>query len=354
MLKNVKLKIILIVGLAVTFFLAFFAPFATGDSAPRASNGGPSDKPPAPATLPGNGLLQHDFFYAGEGKAQNMYIVRKGEIVWRYEDAKSKGEISDAVLLSNDTILFAHQRGVTLISLEKKVLWKYDAPAGTEIHTAQPIGKDHILFIQNGDPAKLLVINIVTGKTEREFVLSVANPKSSHGQFRHARLTDAGTLLVAHMDLEKVCEYDDMGKEIWSIAAPGVWSAIRLKNGNTLICAGKGKGDGPGRAVREVTAKGETVWQLTPADLPDYKVAEWQLAVRLPNGNTLINNWVNNKSHTIAPETAPVQAWEVTREKTVVWSLRQWDGPQALGPATTIQLLDVASTPEDVRFGDIR
>jgi hypothetical protein len=38
--------------------------------------------PAAPPILPGSGLAQHDFFYAGESKAQRMYIVRGGQIVW--------------------------------------------------------------------------------------------------------------------------------------------------------------------------------------------------------------------------------------------------------------------------------
>ena len=135
----------------------------------------------APAVLPGNGLAQHDFFYAGEQKQQQMFIVRKGKVAWSYLVADSKGEISDAVRLSNGNILFAHQFGVTLITPEKKVLWNYDAPAGTETHTAQPIGTKHVVFIQNGDPAILRVVNIATNQIVREFPLSTGNPKSVHG-----------------------------------------------------------------------------------------------------------------------------------------------------------------------------
>ncbi len=166
------------------------------------------------------------------------------------------------------------------------MLWNYDAPAGTEIHTAQPIGKDRVLYVQNGDPAKVVVVNIATGKTEREFVVPVKNPKSVHGHFRHARLTEAGTLLVAHMDLGKIVEYDSTGKEVWS-HTPGIatWSAERLKNGNTLIAGAK--------MVREVNPAGATVWEFSPADVPDYLFNSMQIAKRLPNGNTLINTWFN-------------------------------------------------------------
>jgi hypothetical protein len=37
---------------------------------------------PAPNALPGKGLAEHDFFYAGEAKEENMYIIKGGRIVW--------------------------------------------------------------------------------------------------------------------------------------------------------------------------------------------------------------------------------------------------------------------------------
>ena len=305
------------------------------------------EKPNFPAALPGAGLAQHDFFYAGEAKSQDMYIVRNGKVAWEFHDHTTKGEISDAVLLSNGNVLFAHQFGVTLIDAEKKVLWHYDAPPGAEVHTTQPIGKDRVLYVQNGDPAKLVVVNIVTGKTEREFVLPVENPKSVHGQFRRVRLTDAGTLLVAHKDMAKLVEYDSTGKELWSLM-PGIatWSAERLQNGNILIAGAK--------AVREMTPLGAVVWEFTPADVPEYLFSSMQTAKRLPNGNTLINTWFNQWEKPVDPDTAPVQALEVTPDKKVVWALRAWGNPVDLGPSTTIQLLDTPNTPEAVHFGDLK
>ena len=300
----------------------------------------------SPAVLPGKGLAQHDFFYAGEQKQHWMFIVRKGKIVWSYINPDGKGEISDAVLMSNGNIVFAHQHGVTLITQDKKVLWNYDAPAGSEIHTAQPIGRDRIVFIQNGDPAVLRVVNIVTGATEREFTLPVGNPKSVHGQFRHARLTDSGTILVAHMDMKRVAEYDSKGKEVAFFEIESPWSAVRLKNGNTLIATNK-------KLVQELDPTGRVVWDVKPEDVPEYKIHGFQLATRLPNGNTLINNWLNSWDTVVDPSNAPVQALEFTSGKQLVWALRAWSGAANLGPSTTIQLLDDAHPAEAVHFGDI-
>jgi hypothetical protein len=141
-------------------------------------------------------------------------------------------------------------------------------------------------------------------------------------------------------------EYDADGKELWSFPAPGAWGVTQLKNGNVLITDRMG--------VREVTRRGDAVWSWSPADAPGYKFSSLQQAWRLANGNTVVNNWVNEWSKNAPPFAETVQAIEVTPAKEVVWALREWTPPVNLGPSTTIQFLDEPSAPEDVHFGDIR
>jgi len=302
--------------------------------------------PAMTAQLPGKGLAQHDFLYAGESHNRRILIVRQGKVAWSYDDPAGKGEISDAVMLSNGNILFAHQFGVTLIAPDKKVLWNYDAPAGHEVHTAVPIGKERVLYIQNGDPAVLRMVNIVTGVTEKEVVLKTKQPPSTHGQFRHMRLTSQGTLLVAHMDLNKLVEYDANGNELWSFPGKGIWGVEPLKNGNVLITDSMG--------VREVTRRGDAVWSWSPADTPEYKFGNLQNAWRLSNGNTVINSWLNEWSMDPKAMVGSVQAIEVTPDKKLDWVLSSWTEPAKLGPATTIQFLDELSAPEDAHFGEFK
>ena len=304
----------------------------------------------APAASPGQGLAQHDFVYSGESHRRRIFIVRDGHIAWSYEhDPAGKGEISDMVMLSNGNILFAHQFGVTLISPDKRVLWNHDAPAGFEIHTAIPIGTEHVLYVQNGNPATVNVVNITTGAMEKQFTLATRQPPSTHGQFRRVRLTPQGTLLVAHMDLNKVVEYDSDGHELWSFPGNSPWGVEQLANNNILITDHVG--------VREVTRRGDTVWSFTRADAPGYNFANLQQAWRLPNGNTVINNWANEWNGPDAVKQSPLQAIEVTPDKKIVWVLNSWTPPEDLGPATTLQFLDKNSkepgAPEDVHFGDI-
>lgn len=296
--------------------------------------------PAAPADLPGKGLAQHDFFYAGEGDQENMYLVRDGKLVWSYEDTNTLGEISDATRLSNGNILFAHQHGVTEITPDKKVVWNYNPPEHFEVHTAQPIGNDRVLFIQNGNPATLNVVNIRTGETNLSLLLPVKNPAGVHGQFRRARLTPEGTVLVAHLDFGKISEYDTNGRELWSYSIPNPWMAVELTNGNILVTREH-------NFVREINRNGDTIWEFKPSDLPEIKIASMQTACRLANGNTLINNWRTKGDGT------GVQAFEITPDKKLVWALRSWSDPD-LGPATTIQLLDEPGAPEDESFGPFK
>ena len=301
-------------------------------------------KPFAPAILPGNGLSNFDFFYAGEAKQENMYLVRNGKIVWSYTHQAS-GEISDAVMLSNGNILFAHQRGITEINQDKKVVWNYDAPEGTEIHTGQPIGKKYVIFLQNSNPAKLIVLNKETSKIVKELIIPTANPASIHGQFRHARLTPSGTILISHMDMGKVCEYDSNGKLLLTIDAPGVWAAEPLKNGNILITTRN--------KVSEVNRNANVVWEYPLQTSSEYVINSPQIAIRLSNGNTLINNWFNQWSDIIDNNNQPLQAIEVTADKKIVWALRSWNDPTNLGPSTTIIPLNEPRTTEKAFFGDI-
>jgi hypothetical protein len=335
----------------VAFLLSASAGHA-GDSPAAASAAAPPIQAPAPAfspaDLPGAGLAQHPFLYAGEWDTrkpdkQSMFIVRGGRIVWQYSMPlrNARGgiqEFDDATLLSNGNIIFSHMSGASEVSPDKRLVWDYVAPPGTEVHSVEAIGKDRVLIMRNGNPAAALIINTASGEIERE--IPIPTPVTgTHGQFRHIRMTAANTILVPHMGEGKVVEYDLDGRAVWSVAAPHPWSAVRLRSGNTLI-AGDSK-----IYAREVNPSGETVWEFTQADAPGIRLFNIQTAQRLAGGNTVITSWVAGDGNT-AEWDSTVQVLEVTPEKKIVWALRSWKEPADLGPATSIQLLDEPGVPE--------
>jgi hypothetical protein len=287
----------------------------------------------SPAILPGDGLAQHDFVYSGEGHQELLFIIRGGKIVWSYKHP-ARGELSQATLEPNGHILFARQYGITEITLDKKVAWNFDAPPGVEIHTASPIGTNSVMFIENAIPPKLIVINKDSGAIEHQLTLPMNPAHAAHRQFRHAELTSRGTVLVSFLDMGKIVEFDWSGKSLWSYDITNCFSATELPNGNILAATSGAQ------FVREINRKGETVWEWSAADAPGYKFANTQVATRLANGNTLINNWYDGSIKGIDPSHQPVQAIEVTPDQKIVWALRSWMPPTALGPSTTIQILD--------------
>jgi len=291
-----------------------------------------------PANLPGNGLSQHPMLYVGEN-CNKMYLVKDGKTIWSYSTGKGP-EYDDIWMLSNGNILFTRMQYVALITPDKKVLWRYDCnnakdSTHTEVHSCQPIGLDKVMFVVSGLPPKLFVVNIKTGKVEVEHELPYIQPANAsdiHPQNRRARVTAQGTYLVSFLNMGRVVEYDKNFKEIWSYSTPKPWSAIRLKNGNTLIT------DEKDWLTREVNSKSETLWEFNcKTDLPaEYQFTSApQTCTRLANGNTI---FTSRGQAFKGP-----QLIEVTRDKKVVWVLQDWKN---IGDATAVQILNDPGIPE--------
>ena len=290
------------------------------------------------ANLPGNGFAQHPMLYVGEN-CDKMFLEKGGKVIWTYSTGKGP-EFDDVWMLSNGNILYTRMKYIAMISPDKKVLWRYDLklPPGadhTEVHTCQPIGLDRVMFVVNGLPPKLMVINITTGKVEVEHELPFkqpADPNGIHGEFRRARVTAQGTYLVSVLTMNRVVEYDKDFKEIWNYNISSPWAAIRLKNGNTLIT------DEKDWLTREVNPKGETIWEFNcKTDLPAaYQFTSApQSCTRLANGNTIFTSRGQQGN-------GP-QLIEVGPDKQVVWVLHDW---QHVGDGTAVQILDDPGIPE--------
>ena len=161
---------------------------------------------PTPAGLPGKGLAQHPMLYVGENYTK-MFLVNDGKVIWTYQTGTGY-EYDDVWMLSNGNILFTRMQYVAEITPDKKVVWRYDCDNSTgtnhtEIHTCQPIGLDKVMFVLNGLPPRLMVVNIKTGAVEVNHELPYGqafNTRNIHGQFRRARYTAQGTYLLSYLE----------------------------------------------------------------------------------------------------------------------------------------------------------
>ena len=109
----------------------------------------------------------------------------------------------------------------------------------------------------------------------------------------------------------------------------GPHSVVRLPNGNTLVACSDHNGD---PRVVEFDKKGEVVWQVLKNELPGIELKFMTGLQRLPNGNTVMTNWLGHNQFGNAPH-----AIEVTRAKEVVWTYTDTSVIQTM---SSIQLLN--------------
>jgi hypothetical protein len=301
------------------------------------------------ATLPGGGMGRHPFLYVGEG-CNRIYLVADGRVIWTYDTGKGT-ELDDVWMLSNGNILFSHMAWCGEVTPDKKRVWYYESPQGSEVHSLQPIGLDRVLMVENAPTPRVMVVNKQTGAVEYEHAIPHDPALSVHQQFRRVRMTASGTLLLPYLSMGQVVEYDRDFHVLWRYETPRPWSCQRLHNGNTLIT------DERDLAVKEVNPAGQLVWSISVHDLDEQYVRGgsfdrptvapdsapgatsepigWQSCVRLVNGNTVL---CSQGGYGAGP-----QFIEVTPQKQVVWALKNW---KDLGPATSIQILSDPGVPE--------
>jgi hypothetical protein len=307
-------------------------------TAPDVPVRGPNEAPPNPRNFtgtvpmrPGNGIGQHPMLYVGENY-NRILMTNEGKVIWTY-DTQGGFELDDIWLLSNGNVLYSHMTYIEEITPTKQVVWHYDPPAGSEIHTCQPIGLDKVVIGMNQAPApKIMIINTTTKAIEVEHVMPDGADPGVHGQLRRMRLTANGTYLVAWIGKGKVIEYDKDFKTIWTFATPRPWSVARLHNGNTLIQ------DETESTCKEVNPQGTVVWSLKKSEIsvPGAQLnGNNQTCERLATGNTVMFNH--------SPNPGNLQAVEVTQGKQVVWALEDYKN---LGDATSAQFLDEPGIPE--------
>lgn len=250
----------------------------------------------------------------GDYSTKSLALVnQKGDIEWQVPIRN----IHDVSLLPNGNILYQTDwTEIVEMSPDRKVVWKYDAARQNgnegkpvEVHAFQRLANGLTMIVESG-PARIIEVD-ADGKIQKQVPLKVEHP-NAHTDTRLARKLDNGNYLVAHEGNNKlVREYDAEGKIVWEYpAGTKVYSAIRLKNGNTLI------GTGDGHRVIEVSKDAKIVWSVEESELPGITLAWITMVDRLPNGNTLIVNCHGGEKNP--------QLVEVDSNKKVVWTFKDF------------------------------
>jgi hypothetical protein len=264
----------------------------------------------------------------GNDRGRVVIVNAEGRVEWEYA---SGYDGHDVWLLPNGNVLLAAgPTRIVEVTPSKKIAWSYDSkpkPGYTgrvEVHAFQRLDDGSTMIAESGNRRIIEVDH--AGKIVAEVPLTVDRP-DPHRDTRMARKLASGHYLVCHEGDGKVREYDGSGKVVWSYAldpggrprSPGhgpeghgteVYGAIRLTNGNTLIAGGNNN------RVLEVSPAGKTVWSIDQRELPGITLAWVTSLQERPNGHLIFGN-----CHA-GPENP--QLVEVTRDKTVVWTFKDF------------------------------
>ena len=270
----------------------------------------------------------HRFVCTDYTQGKVFIVSESGEIEWSY-DAETA---NDVWALPNGNLLFNTGHGVKEVTRDKKVVFSYES--SSEIYACQRLANGDT-FIGECNAGRLLEVS-PAGRIVKQVRLLPEGQDGGHAYMRNARRLANGNYLVAHYGLQVVREYDPDGKVVWQVAAPGgPHSVVRLPDGNTLIASADR--DGAPARVFEAAPDGRTVWEVRGDELPGIGLKFMTGLQRLPNGNTVMSNWLGHGQFGKAPHLI-----EVTRDKRVVWTFADHETMKTI---SSVEILDAAGGP---------
>jgi len=274
----------------------------------------------------------HPMACADYSQGKVFLVSALGKVEWEYPAPNC----NDLWVLGNGNLLFVTGHGVKEVTRDKKVIFDYQSKS--EIYACQRLANGNT-FIGECNAGRLLEVD-PSGKIVKQLRLLPDGKDGGHVFMRNARRLPNGHYLVAHFGQQVVKEYDAEGKVVMEIRAPGgPHSAIRLPNGNTLIACGDMRQQAN---VTEVDETGKIVWQVASNELPGIGLKFMTGLQRLPNGNTVMTNWLGHGHLGKAPHVI-----EVTPDKKVVWTFADH---KTMKTISSIQILDI---PGDAAKGEI-
>jgi hypothetical protein len=257
------------------------------------------------------------------GKGPNRFVELDGDgkLVWEMRTP------STAVIfqvLPSGNILFGYggqPTGVREITSRGETVFDYVSKSH-QVFGCERLANGNTLVAEQ-EPCQALEVN-PKGEVVQVTPLTT-NVKGFHLQVRNVHKLPNGNILAAHEGEGAVREVDPQGKVVWEYTGvTNTGEAQRLPNGNTLICCGTQK------RLIEVTPDKQIAWEFKAEDAPELNLTWVSSVQQLRSGNLLVGNFIRGQ------EGRGVHAFEVTRDKKVVW---KWDDHSLIKSLTTVRAL---------------
>lgn len=252
--------------------------------------------------------IRHSFLVTGTTTA---IFDEDAHITWEIDVHSHDGYVLDNgnVLISDTKSAKEYRAGTT------DVIWSFMlSPENQELGTMVRLPSGDTMLVERGAKPRILEVG-PDGAVKRETPL-LPETDNIHMQTRMARKLANGNYLVPHLLAFKVKEYTPNGNVVNEIqtdleelggraAENWPFTAIRLDNGNTLVNLTHGN------KVVEFDAAGKVAWRVDNADVAD-RLSDPCGGQRLPNGNTIICSYGQRDAE-------KPRIFEVTPGKKVVW-----------------------------------
>jgi len=246
--------------------------------------------------------VRHRFLCCDYQGNRVAIVAADGSVEWDFPAQTPQ----DCWFLANGNVLFCYHNGAKEVSRDKQVVWEYKAPAQAECHSCQPLSNGRVLVAECG--LSRIIEAGRDGQMQKEIKIASQAKNMGH-QFRGVRQTRDGHYWVCLMDEQKIAELSLEGTLLREIPVAGYpHEAILLPDGHLLVTLGQTA------KVIELDKNLKVVWELGESELPGNALRLPAGCQRLPNGNTIICNYLPPPYLGKQP-----QAFEVTRDKKVVW-----------------------------------
>jgi hypothetical protein len=231
--------------------------------------------------------MTHKLILADEGNGKVHFIdLNNPSDKWSLTSSNR-----DLQLIGNGKLMVSDNngKGYSEVSIATGTRIKHVDITGVSggINSAFRLSANDIYCASDGSPAKVFKVDS-TGKTVKTITISL------DASVRICRPTTSGTFLVGGKVAGMMCEFDSTGKKIWECNAGGEpYMALRLPNGTTLISNGYG-----GQMV--LADKKGTILKKFPSEEDKKKDSLFWKAAKpnffagfqiLRNGNIVVSNW---------------------------------------------------------------
>jgi hypothetical protein len=257
--------------------------------------------------------ITHSFFIAGPDFTG--IIGEDGSEIWNAGQPGAR----DGFVLPNGNILICWADVVKEFDKTHNIIFSFKRTNDeNELGTAVRLASGNTFITESGKQPRIIEVD----KNGKMVTTTPLQPESdnTHMQTRMARKLPNGNYLVPHLLAFAVKEYKLNGEvvKVFRSDIPELggreqenwpFTAIRLKNGNTLVTLTHGN------KVVEFDPGGKVVWKISNDDLSDKPFSDPCGAQRLSNGNTVIASYGASEG---------IKLFEVTRDKKLVWSYSKY------------------------------